>query len=92
MKIRPIPTVPVLPDDQFVEFSSVPGEGEKHNIDGALRGPVDFRQVQIQFQARGEATWQEYQRSGIAHSVDLVFARIQARIEGKRRDLLSRRP
>ena len=55
----------------------------------AVRRAVDFRRVQTDFHARGEAAWQDYLRSGVSHPVDEVFDRVQARIDARRRELQS---
>jgi hypothetical protein len=56
----------------------------------AAQEPVDRQRMLTGFYARGEAAWQEYQRTGISHPLDEVFDRIQGRIDAKRVELLAR--
>jgi len=86
-----IPAVEV--EHEFRErLESVLREGEtvESFVADSVRRAVEFRCIQSSFLARGEAAWQEFQRTGVSHSVDEVCDKIQLRIDEKRRELLLR--
>ena len=58
----------------------------------AVRRAVDFRRVQADFHARGEAAWQRHLQTAESRPVDEVFDRVQARIDAQRNALNSRLP
>ncbi|MDM0026232.1 YlcI/YnfO family protein [Variovorax saccharolyticus] len=90
MKSCTLPAVRVEPELR-AELEAVLGEEETIStfVVDAVRRAVDFRRVQTDFHARGEAAWQDYLRSGVSHPVDEVFDRVQARIDARRRELQS---
>jgi hypothetical protein len=59
-------------------------------VEQAVRGGVEHRPTQAEFQARGEQAWQDYLRTGQSMSVDDVFDRILNRIEARRQELSKR--
>ena len=91
MKTSTLPAVRVEPELR-AQLEAVLGEEETIStfVADAVRRAVDFRRVQADFHARGEAAWQEYLRTGVSHQVDEVFDRVQARIDARRRELQSR--
>lgn len=91
MKTATLPAVRVEPELRAA-LEAVLSEDETIStfVVDAVRRAVEFRRVQAEFHARGEAAWQEYQRTGISRPVDEVFDRIQARVDAKRRQILSR--
>lgn len=90
MKSCTLPAVRVEPELR-AELESVLGKEETIStfVADAVRRAVDFRRVQTDFHARGEAAWQNYLRTGVSHPVDEVFDRVQARIDARRRELQS---
>lgn len=68
------------------------GEGETISgfVVDAVRRAVDFRRIQREFYARGEAAWQEYLRTGISHPLSDVAEHAQARLAARRRELQNR--
>lgn len=56
----------------------------------AFRRAIRKRRTQMEFYDRGEAAWQQYQRTGVSRPCDEVFDRIQARIDDKRREIARR--
>ncbi|MDP9973505.1 hypothetical protein J2W39_004764 [Variovorax paradoxus] len=88
MKSCTLPAVRVEPELR-AELEAVLGEEETIStfVADAVRRAVDFRRVQTDFHARGEAAWQDYLRTGVSHPVDEVFDRVQARIDARRREL-----
>lgn len=88
MKSCTLPAVRVEPELR-AELEAVLGEEETIStfVADAVRRAVDFRRVQTDFHARGEAAWQDYLRTGVSRPVDEVFDRVQARIDARRREL-----
>lgn len=74
------------------QLESVLNEGEtvEDIVADAVRREIRRRLMEAEFLARGEASWQKYQRTGVSSSVDDVFDRLQRRINERRRELLSR--
>ncbi|WP_177239527.1 YlcI/YnfO family protein [Variovorax sp. PDC80] len=90
MKSCTLPAVRVEPELR-AELEAVLGAEETIStfVADAVRRAVDFRRVQTEFYARGEAAWQEYLRTGVSHPAAEVFDRMQARIDARRRELQS---
>jgi hypothetical protein len=88
MKSCTLPAVRVEPELR-AELESVLGKEETIStfVADAVRRAVDFRRVQTDFHARGEAASQDYLRGGVSHPVDEVFDRVQARIDARRREM-----
>lgn len=57
------------------------GETLSEFIEGAVRSAVEYRRTQAEFYARGEAAWQEYLRTGMAHPADQVIGEMRERLE-----------
>ncbi|HSI47661.1 MAG TPA: YlcI/YnfO family protein [Ideonella sp.] len=88
MKTSILPQVRVEPKLR-ADLESVLREGETLSefVEASVRKAVDFRRVQDDFYARGEASWQDYQRTGEAHPVDDVLAELRAMTEARRKQL-----
>lgn len=91
MKSSTLPAVRIEPELR-AELEAVLNAEETIStfVADAVRRAVDFRRVQSDFQARGEAAWQGYLRTGVSHPVEEVFDRMQARIDARRRELQQR--
>lgn len=46
-------------------------------VEAAVRRAVEYRRVETEFHARGDASWADCQRTGEAHSVTDVLARLR---------------
>jgi hypothetical protein len=71
------------------DLESVLREGETLSefVEASVRGAVEYRRAQAESHERGEAAWQEYQRTGVSHPADEVIAEMGAKLEAKRRAL-----
>ena len=56
-------------------------------VEASVRSAVEYRRVQDEFHARGEAAWQEFQRTGESVPADQVLAKLQAKLDAKRKQL-----
>ena len=70
-----------------VEPALGPGETTEESVGASVRSPVEFRSVQMRFHQRGQAAWEHYQATGLSSSPDEMTARLQARLDAKRRQL-----
>ena len=52
-----------------------------------MRSSVEYRRMQTEFLARGQAAWEEFQRTGVSYSVEEVVAKLQAKVDAKRKQL-----
>lgn len=91
MKTSVLPQVRVAPELR-ADLESVLREGETLSqfVEATVRGAVEYRRVQAAFHARGEAQWQAYLRTGVAHPADEVLARLRARLDARRKQLKPR--
>ena len=89
MKSSMLPQVRV-PEELRSAAESVLAQGETLSsfIQKSVERAVDFRRIQAEFHARGEAALEHYKRTGVHHSVDEVVAGLQAKLDGKRKQLL----
>lgn len=86
MKSAVILQVPV--DAQFRSgLESVLNEGGTLSefVANSLKSAVEYRLVQTRFYARGQQAWEEFERSGKALSADVVLARMNEKIDAKRK-------
>lgn len=92
MKTASLPSIRVEPELR-TELESVLGEKETLTdfMEMAVRRAVEQRRVEVDFRARAEAAWQDYQRTGVAVPADEVLAKLQDRIDAKRKALESSR-
>ena len=91
MKSTTLPPVRVEPEFRAAA-ESVLHEGESLTgfIEATVRRAVEYRRVQAEFHARGQAAWEEIQRGGVTHSAEDVLARLRE-MTAARRDKLQTR-
>lgn len=65
------------------------GETAPEFIESAVQDAIATRRCLTDFHARGEAAWQEYQRTGASHAVDEVLAELRAMTD-RRKNALER--
>jgi len=88
MKSAVIPQVRVDPELR-AELEAVlqPGETLSEFVEVSVRNAVAFRRVQTSFHQRGQAAWEHYQATGASTSAEEVLAKLQARLDAKRKQL-----
>ncbi len=88
MKTAVIPQVRVEPELR-AELEAVLKEGETLSefVEKSVRSAAEFRRVQEEFHARGEAAWQHFRRTGETRSTDEVVAELRKRTEARRQQL-----
>ena len=88
MKSSVIPQVRVEPALRSeLEAVLLQGETLSEFVETSVRNAVAFRRVQTDFRARGQAAWEHCKRTGIAASTDEVLAKLQAKLDAKRKQL-----
>ena len=53
----------------------------------SVRKAVEFRRVQTRFHERCQAAWEHYQTTGVSASTDEVLAKLQAKLDARRKQL-----
>lgn len=88
MKTAVIPQIRVEPELR-AELESVLKQGETLSefVEASVRSAVEFRRVQARFQERGESAWQHYQQTGVSVGAEDVLARLQAKLDARRKRL-----
>ncbi len=88
MKSAVIPQVRVEPELR-AELEAVLRQGESLSefVETSVRNAVEFRRVQTNFHQRGQAAWERYQRTGVSVPADEVLAKLQAKLDAKRKKL-----
>jgi hypothetical protein len=88
MKSAVIPQVRVEPELR-AELEAVLHEGETLSefVETSVRSAVEFRRVQTLFHQRGQAAWENYQRTGISVPAGDVLAKLQAKVDARRKKL-----
>ena len=88
MKSSVIPQVRVEPELR-AELEAVLQEGETLSgfVEASVRSAVAFRRVQARFHERGQAAWQHYQDTGESLSAAEVLAKLQAKLDARRKQL-----
>lgn len=88
MRTALLPQVRVEPQLR-ADLEAVLREGETLSefVEASVRRAVEFRRVQADFYARGEAASQEYQRTGESYSVDEVLAELRTMTAARRQQL-----
>ena len=88
MKSAVLPQVRVEPALR-AELEAVLQEGETLSgfVEASVRNAVAFRRVQTQFHERGQAAWDHYRATGLSLSADEVLARLQGKLDAKRKQL-----
>ena len=74
------------------QLESVLREGETLSefVEASVRGALEFRRVETAFQARSEAAWQAFERTGAAIPAEKVFDHLQAKLDERRAQLRAR--
>jgi Arc/MetJ-type ribon-helix-helix transcriptional regulator len=88
MKSAVIPQVRVEPELR-AELEAVLRQGESLSefVEASVRSAVEFRRVQARFHERGQAAWEHYQRTGRSVPATAVLAKLEAKLERKRKKL-----
>jgi Arc/MetJ-type ribon-helix-helix transcriptional regulator len=88
MKSALIPQVRVEPQLRS-DLEAVLKEGESLSefVETSVRSAVEYRREQTLFHARGQVASENYQRSGISVSAEEVLAKLQAKVNAKRKQL-----
>lgn len=92
MKTAVIPQVRVEPKLR-ADVESVLGEGETLSefVEATVRSAVQFRRMQMEFQARADAAWQRFQKKGKGRPAEEVVAGLQSKLDARRRELQGKR-
>lgn len=56
-------------------------------VEVSVRSAVEYRRAQTRFHDRGQVAWEQYQRTGSSVPADTVLAKLQARLNAKRKQL-----
>ena len=88
MKTAILPQVRVEPQLR-TDLEAVLREGETLSdfLEATVRQAVDYRRMQAEFDARADAAWARFQRTGAAVPTPEVLAELRERLEAKRREL-----
>ena len=88
MKTSLLPPVRVS-EELRVAAESVLAEGETLSsfIQQSVQRAVEYRRVQVDFHARGQAALDRYRKTGRSHSAADVVAGLQAKLDRKRKQL-----
>jgi hypothetical protein len=88
MKSAIIPQVRVEPARRD-ELEAVLNQGETlfEFVEASVRNAVAFRHVQSQFLERGQAAWEDYQRTGMSVPAAEMAAKLQAKLDARRKQL-----
>ena len=88
MKTAVIPQIRVEPEFR-AELESVLNEGETLTdfVEATVRNAIAFRRVQTAFHERAQAASEEYHRTGVTVPVEAVLARLQSKLDAKRKKL-----
>jgi vancomycin resistance protein YoaR len=88
MKSAVIPQVRVEPELR-AELEAVLQQGETLSefIETTVRSAVEFRRMQTRFHERGQTAWEHYQSTGLNLSADEVLAKLQKKLDARRKQL-----
>lgn len=88
MKTSVIPQVRVDPGLRM-QLESVLEQGETLSefVEASVRRAVELRHAQSHFQARGQAAWENYQRTGVAVPAQAVLVQLSTKLEARRKAL-----
>lgn len=88
MKSAVIPQVRVEPELRAqLEAVLQQGESLSEFVEASVRSAVEFRRAQTRFHERGQAAWEHYQRTGLSVPADEVLAKLQAKLNARRKQL-----
>lgn len=92
MKTAIIPQVRVEPKLRS-DILSVLTEGETLSefVEATVRSAVEFRRMQMEFQARADAAWQRFQKTGKGRPADEIVAALEAKLSARHRELRGKR-
>ena len=92
MKTAILPQVRVEPQLR-ADLESVLREGETLSdfLETTVRQAVDFRRMQVEFDARSEAAWARFNQTGKAVPAEQVMAEMRASLDARRRELKGKR-
>lgn len=92
MKTAVIPQVRVEAQLR-ADLESVLRDGETLSefVEATVRSAIEFRRMQMEFQARADAAWRRFQKSGQGRPADEVLAQLQSRLDARRRELRGKR-
>lgn len=90
-KTAVLPQVRVAPELR-TDLESVLHEGETLSsfVEASVRGAVEYRRVQMQFHARGEAAWRQFQHDGVSYPAKEVLGDLQGMLDARRKQLALR--
>jgi Arc/MetJ-type ribon-helix-helix transcriptional regulator len=88
MKSAVIPQVRVEPELR-AELEAVLKQGETLSefVEASVRNAVEFRRIQTHFHERGQAAWEQFQRTGVSVPAEEVLTKLQAKLDAKRKQL-----
>ena len=88
MKATALPSVRIEPElRSALEAVLHTAESLSAFVEASVRQAVEYRRVQADFHARGQAFWEEFQRTGVSFSVDEAVGKLQAKLDAKRKQL-----
>lgn len=88
MKTATLPSVRVEPElREELESLLTNGETLSSFVEASVRRAVEFRRVQAEFHARGQAALDDFRRTGVSHEADDVLATLQGKLDARRRQL-----
>ncbi len=88
MKSAVIPQVRVEPELRAeLEAVLLQGETLSEFVEASVRNAVEFRRAQNSFHERGQAAWEHYERTGVSVPAEEVLAKLQAKLDGRRKQL-----
>jgi Arc/MetJ-type ribon-helix-helix transcriptional regulator len=88
MKSAVLPQVRVEPELR-AELEAVLHQGETLSefVEASVRRAVAFRRVQTRFHERAQAAWERYESTGVSVAADEVLAKLQGKLDAKRKQL-----
>lgn len=88
MKVSVIPEIRVEPELR-AELEAVLEQGETLSefVEASVRNAVESRRAQKRFHARGQAAWEQYQRTAVSVSADDVLGKLQTKLNARRKQL-----
>jgi hypothetical protein len=88
MKSAVIPQIRVEPELR-ADLESVLKQGETLTdfVEATVRNAIAFRRVQTAFHERAQAASDEYHRTGVSGPVETALAKLQTKLDAKRKKL-----
>lgn len=91
MRSAVLPQVRVEPELRAeLEAALRPGETLSGFVEASVRVALEYRGVQDEFHARGDAAWRVYQRAGVSHAAEELMAELRTMTAVRRRQLAGR--